>query len=65
MHNIMQAISTCGFPIVMALVEAYYIVSRMDKLTEVVSQNTTALEKVCSVLDKDNEVGYPTRKEKL
>lgn len=51
MHNIMQAISTCGFPIVMALVEAYYIVSRMDKLTEVVSQNTTALEKVCTVLD--------------
>ena len=51
MDNIMQAISTCGFPIVMALVEAYYIVSRMDKLTEVVSQNTTALEKVCTVLD--------------
>ncbi len=47
----MQAISTCGFPIVMALVEAYYIVSRMDRLTEVVSQNTTALEKVCTVLD--------------
>ena len=59
MHNIMQAISTCGLPIVMALVEAYYIVSRMDKLTEVVSQNTTALEKVCTVLDgydKDSEV---------
>ena len=58
MENIMQAISTCGFPIVMALVEAYYIVSRMDKLTEVVSQNTTALEKVCTVLDGkggDNE----------
>lgn len=51
MDNIMQAISTCGFPIVMALVEAYYIVSRMDKLTEVVSQNTTALEKVCAALD--------------
>lgn len=51
MDNLMQAISTCGFPIVMSLVEAYYIVSRMDKLTEVVSQNTTALEKVCTVLD--------------
>lgn len=51
MENIIQAISTCGFPIVMALVEAYYIVSRMDKLTEVVAQNTTALEKVCTVLD--------------
>lgn len=59
MNHIIQAISTCGFPIVMALVEAYYIVSRMDKLTEVVSQNTTALEKVCTVLDgydKDSEV---------
>ena len=51
MDNIMQAISTCGFPIVMSLVEAYYIVSRMDKLTEVVSQNTTVLEKLCTVLD--------------
>lgn len=51
MKEIMQAISTCGFPIVMALVEAYYIMSRMDKLTEVVSHNTTALEKVCTVLD--------------
>ena len=58
MDNILQAISTCGFPIVMALVEAYYIVSRMDKLTEVVSQNTTALEKVCTVLDGyDNNSG--------
>ena len=51
MEDIMTAVSTCGFPIVMALVEAYYIASRMDKLTDVISQNTTALEKVCSVLD--------------
>ena len=51
MDAIMQAISTCGFPIVMALVEAYYIVSTMDTLTEIVSQNTTALEKACAVLD--------------
>lgn len=58
MHTIVQAISTCGFPIVMSLVEAYYIVTRMDKLTEVVSQNTTALEKVCTVLDGyDNDSG--------
>ena len=51
MEDIMTAVSTCGFPIVMALVEAYYIASRMDKLTDVISQNTMALEKVCSVLD--------------
>ena len=51
MEDIMTAVSTCGFPIVMALVEAYYIASRMDKLTDVISQNTTALEKVCSVID--------------
>ena len=49
--EVLSAISTCGFPIVMALVEAYYIATRMDKLTDVISQNTTALEKVCSVLD--------------
>ena len=52
----MQAVSTCGFPIVMALVEAYYIATRMDKLTDVISQNTTALEKVCSVLDGGDDL---------
>lgn len=51
MEDLMTAISTCGFPIVMSLVEAYYIASRMDKMTDVISHNTTALEKVCSVLD--------------
>ena len=56
MDNIMQAVSTCGFPTVMALVEAYYIATRMDKLTDVISQNTTALEKVCSVLDGGDDL---------
>ena len=56
MEDIMTAVSTCGFPIVMALVEAYYIASRMDKLTDVISQNTTALEKVCSVIDGGDDI---------
>ena len=56
MEDIMTAVSTCGFPIVMALVEAYYIASRMDKLTDVISQNTTVLEKVCTVLDGGEDI---------
>ena len=56
MEDIMTAVSTCGFPIVMALVEAYYIASRMDKLTDVISQNTTALEKVCSLIDGGDDI---------
>lgn len=56
MEDIMTAVSTCGFPIVMALVEAYYIASRMDKLTDVISHNTTALEKVCSVIDGGDDL---------
>lgn len=56
MEDIMTAVSTCGFPIVMALVEAYYIASRMDKLTDVISHNTTALEKVCSLIDGSEDI---------
>ena len=56
MNDVLTAISTCGFPIVMALVEAYYIASRTDKMTEVLSNNTTVLNKLAVILDNAEEV---------
>ena len=56
MNDVLTAISTCGFPIVMALVEAYYIATRMDKMTEVISNNTTVLNKLAVILDNEEEV---------
>ena len=56
MSDVLAAISTCGFPIIMALVEAYYIASRTDKMTEVLSNNTTVLNKLAVILDNAEEV---------
>lgn len=56
MNEVLTAISTCGFPIIMALVEAYYIASRTDKMTEVLSNNTTVLNKLAVILDNAEEV---------
>ena len=56
MNDVLTAISTCGFPIIMALVEAYYIASRTDKMTEVLSNNTTVLNKLSVILDNAEEV---------
>ena len=56
MNDVLTAISTCGFPIIMALVEAYYIAPRTDKMTEVLSNNTTVLNKLAVILDNAEEV---------
>ena len=56
MNGVLTAISTCGFAIVMALVEAYYIATRTDKMTEVISNNTTVLNKLAVILDNEDEV---------
>lgn len=56
MNDVLTAISTCGFPIVMALVEAYYIATRTDKMMEVISNNTTVLNKLAVILDNEEEV---------
>ena len=55
MKDILTAISTCGFPTVMALVEAYYIATRTDKMTEVISNNTSVLNKLRVILDNEDE----------
>ena len=56
MNDVLTAISTCGFPIIMALVEAYYIASRTDKMTDVLSNNTAVLNKLAVILDNTEEV---------
>ena len=42
----MQAVSTCGFPIVMCFCLLYYIISRSDKTTKALEQNTLALQSI-------------------
>lgn len=51
MNDLITAITTVGFPIVMCLVEAWYIVSRADKTTEVLEQNTQALKRISTIID--------------
>lgn len=51
MEDIITAISTCGFPIVMSLLELYYIVTRMDKMTDIINNNTVALKELQQILE--------------
>ena len=46
MTELMQAVSTCGFPIVMCFCLLYYIISRSDKTTKALEQNTLALQSI-------------------
>jgi hypothetical protein len=53
----MQLISSLGFPIFIAI----YLLNREDKtlekLTEVINQNTLAIQKLLDKLEKDNKEG--------
>ena len=60
--NIIQAISTVGFPIAMCLILMWYIKSNddnhkeeMDKITDALNNNTIALTKLASKLDIGDE----------
>lgn len=57
MQDILQSISTVGFPIVMAILELYYIITRLDKMTDVIHNNTVALEKLTTLVTEleDNQ----------
>lgn len=55
MDEVLQAIGTVGFPIVMALLELWYIVTRMDKMTDIIANNTQALKELTIFLDKDGD----------
>ena len=58
MTELMQAVSTCGFPIVMCFCLLYYIISRSDKTTMALEQNTLALQSIQLLIQKecDNDV---------
>lgn len=55
MTEIVQAVSTCGFPIVMCFCLLYYIISRSDKTTTALEQNTLALQSIQVILQKECE----------
>lgn len=55
MDSVVGAIGTVGFPIVMALIEGYYIVTRMDKMTDVVSKNTEIIKLLYERLGEEAE----------
>lgn len=55
MNDLITAIGTVGFPIVMALIEGYYIVTRMDKMTDVVQQNTEIIKLLYERLGEEQE----------
>ena len=55
MTELIQAVSTCGFPIVMCFCLLYYIISRSDKTTTALEQNTLALQSIQVILQKECE----------
>ena len=55
MTELMQAVSTCGFPIVMCFCLLYYIISRSDKTTTALEQNTLALQSIQLLLQHKEE----------
>ena len=55
MTELMQAVSTCGFPIVMCFCLLYYIISRSDKTTTALEQNTLALQSIQLLLQQKED----------
>lgn len=55
MDEILSAISTCGFPIVMSLLELYYIITRMDKMTDIINNNTIALKELQKIFEEGGD----------
>lgn len=63
MDNILQAISTVGFPIALTLILLWYIYDssnkqkeEIDKISEALNNNTLALTKLLDRMERDNDV---------
>lgn len=63
MDNILQAISTVGFPIALTLILLWYIYDssnkhkeEIDKMSEALNNNTLALTKLLDRMERDNGV---------
>lgn len=53
--DIVTIIGSVGFPIVACCGMGWYINNTMQKFTDIMQKNTTALEKLLTVLRKDEE----------
>lgn len=60
--EVLQAISTVGFPIVMCLIFAWYIKylnishkEETEKFTEALNSNTLVLQKLCDAMNVERE----------
>ena len=51
--DIISAISTVGFPIVMCGLLFWYIQVKMDKMTDTINANTAVMNKLLERLDKE------------
>lgn len=63
MDNILQAISTVGFPIALTLILLWYIYDssnkhkeEIDKVSEALNNNTLALTKLLDRMERDKDV---------
>lgn len=63
MDNVLQAISTVGFPIALTLILLWYIYDssnkhkeEIDKMSEALNNNTLALTKLLDRMERDKDV---------
>lgn len=63
MDNILQAISTVGFPITLTIILLWYIYDssnkhkeEIDKMSEALNNNTLALTKLLDRMERDKDV---------
>lgn len=63
MDNILEAISTVGFPIALTLILLWYIYDssnkhkeEIDKMSEALNNNTLALTKLLDRMERDKDV---------
>lgn len=61
--EVLTAITTVGFPIVMCCILLWYIIDitkkhkeESEKFTEALNRNTLVMQKLCDKLDVENEV---------
>lgn len=57
MNDVVQAVSTVGFPIVMCLLMAWYFTKRDATMTAALNELTIAVNKLCSKLDGGEDNG--------
>lgn len=55
MDNIVQLISTVGFPIVCCVALGYFIVNELKELRTAINNNTLVIQKLLDKLNKDDD----------